>query len=125
MSTLTVEDLKELGYYIKEAIQEEFRFIHLSGNLANTVKIEIVDNKKVKVVIPAETYNLAEYRKNKVIVHDHKGSYADIVNKTGGFSKTHQNFVDRCTQTGLQKWLATKNEKVKVESIGVTINGKR
>lgn len=94
----------ELAKCIEEAFKEEFRIYNYSGNLINTMSVNVVDDN-VTIDIPAQTYDMLEYKMKKIIKYTNKGSYAEQVNKTGGFSGMHVGFIERCIEKGIQKWL--------------------
>ena len=64
----------------------------LSQNLINTINVYQTDNGWA-IDIPAECYDISLYNKKGIIVKTGKGSYAQSVDKSGGFSKTHKNFI--------------------------------
>ena len=96
---------KALEKNIKKSIKDDFKEIHLSGNLAKTTWSEEVvrlhassfwdrdfsKGKKVAMVhIPAVRYDLSKYAKERVIEYQpERGSYAQAVNVTGGFNLMH------------------------------------
>lgn len=44
-------------------------------------------------------------RKGSMVYEDNlAGSYADQVDKTGGFSKDHKDYVERCIRKGIERW---------------------
>ena len=95
----------DLALFIMEEIREEFKMKHFSYNLANTIKIYKNDSGYWCVEIPAQMYDFNIYKKSGAIVPWGNGSYASKIDETGGFSKTHKNYVDRCINKGIQKWL--------------------
>lgn len=75
-------ELELLSQVILKNLKEEFEFKHLSGNLINTIVIENMENE-IKIRIPAQTYNMLEYKRSKVIIHTTHGSYASKLDKEG------------------------------------------
>lgn len=118
-------------------IKRDFRKIHLSGNLMDTVTVEWLSSpqdhiifglieagefleKPVKVAtvhIPAVRYDLKRYREDMVVIHHPEwGSYAQEVNITGGFSGKHIGYVENA----IYKALATsiRSAKINASKIG-------
>lgn len=103
----------ELAQRIKEEIIDEFSQIHFSGNLKDTIMIEETENG-YDVVITAQLYDLEYYLKYGVIVYDRMGSYASEVDKMGGFSGKHKDYVEECIQRAISKWMARNHIDGKV-----------
>lgn len=102
-------DSKLLADIIVKNIREEFQEKHLSGNLADTIRVEKYngsDGIGYDVVIPAETYDIKEFSKTGKIVYTYNGSYASQVDVTGGFSKEHKDYINRCIDKSVREWLA-------------------
>ena len=73
----------ELAEFIIKEIQEEFSQVHLTGRLAESIKIIRFDNK-LAIEIAPEFYDIAYAIKTGVIRPSKKtGSYAELVNQTG------------------------------------------
>lgn len=105
---------KRLAEIICEELQKEFEWIHFSGNLVATLKIEQTNNGW-SVEIPAQMYDFAEFRENKTIVHNKgTGSYASAIDKTGGFSKKHKGYLDRCIKDAITRWMNENRMQGKV-----------
>lgn len=107
-----------LAKILVKNLKKEFANVHLSGNLANTIKLvqKRVNNEVYyEVQIPAQIYDIGLYRKRGVIVHTGAGSYADIVNTSGGFSGTHTDYIDRCVQKSIQEWASLSKIKIEVD----------
>lgn len=102
-----MDDRIELAKCIEEAFREEFELVHLSKNLIDTMKIEVTDTGVV-VDIPAMKYNMKKFRETGIIKYYYRGSYAEQINKTGGISGQHTDYVERCIQRGIDLWLAQK-----------------
>lgn len=95
---------KDLAYKIAEELQNEFAEIHLSGNLLNSIVVKSTENGAV-VEIPAQMYDLDLYFETGQIVHNQGDvSYASLVNTTGGFSRKHTNYVERCIKRAINRW---------------------
>nr|DAP71026.1 MAG TPA: hypothetical protein [Bacteriophage sp.] len=107
-----------LAKIIIKNLKKEFEDVHLSGNLADTIKLvqkRINNEVYYEVQIPAQIYDIGLYRKRGVIVHTGAGSYADIVNTSGGFSGKHTDYVDRCIQKSIQEWASLSKIKIEVD----------
>lgn len=99
----------ELANCIVDAIKDEFKNAHLSGNLVNTIKI-IVKGTDVSIFIPATKYNMTEYKRSGIIKYYNRGSYANIINDFGN----HKGWVERCINNGMSKWLAQQGRQGRV-----------
>lgn len=97
-------DLKLIAEYIASSIRDDFEVVHLSRNLADTLKV-INDGNKFKVDIKADRYNVAEYRRSGTIVYNHQGSYAQKVNVSGGYSKKHIGYVEESILRGITRYV--------------------
>lgn len=104
----------ELALMIKNEIEEEFKNIHLSRNLMETIEIEETDSG-YDVVIPAYIYDIETWYKHGIVAYTSGKSYASQVDKTGGFSGKHKGYVERCIKRALDKWMAKNNIEGKVE----------
>lgn len=102
---ITNELLLDLALEIKRFIEDDFSEIFLSGNLADTLKVGVLNNTTVYVDIPARMYDIEKFRQDKVVVYN-KGdkSYADEVDRYGGFSGEHVNYVERAINNALESW---------------------
>lgn len=103
---LLESEIELLATLIKKEIQEEFSNKKITGNLANTITIEKNSKNEYNIIIPAEKYDLKEWDKHKVIKKDPIKSYANAVNETGGFSKTHKGYVERAIEKAVVKWMS-------------------
>ena len=83
-------------------IEKEFDLVHLSGNLVDTMRGPMRSGHG-KLVIPADTYDISLYRREKVIVYNGIGSYASEVSKTGGFSGVHVGYDERAIDKAIRK----------------------
>lgn len=105
--------LESLATVIYNAYQYNFQMVHLSGNLADTMKI-VPKGDAVEIHIPAKRYNMAEYRRTKAIVYNGKGSYAQKVNQTGGFSGIHKGYIENGILSSITEYLAIIGKKGEV-----------
>ena len=77
-----------MGYFADEVIMfimKDFRDLHLSGNLTNTLTVEREGLNKVTIRIPAQIYDMYKYLKEKVIIYTGQGSYASRLNDEGSY----------------------------------------
>lgn len=104
----------KLANKIEEKLKKDFDVIHLSGNLANTIKIEKTDNG-YSVQIPARVYDLVKWRTNRVIVYTGTDSYAEAVDQNGGFSGKHKKYVERAIMESIDEWINENKLVVSIE----------
>lgn len=114
---ITVQMKERLAQLIVAKISENFSQKYITHNLIDNINIT-VRKENVIIEIPAQMYSFAEWNRNRVIVPYGKGSYANLVNKTGGFSGTHKNYVEQAIDDALKIWkneikLVAKQNKVK------------
>lgn len=107
------EMLEKLCSIIIENLNEEFAIKHLSLNLVKTIKIQRLNNE-IQIHIPAQVYDIWEYKRNKVIKYTGKGSYASSIDKK---SENHKDYINRIIDNSIQEWLALSgySSKAKVE----------
>lgn len=111
---VTDEMVERLASLIKDAVRDDFETVHLTGRLRDTVTVERSQDGAVVVNIPAEAYDLGKALSTGVIVpRPDLGSYAELVNETGGLSGTHKGYVERAIERALVAWL--KYYEVKAE----------
>ena len=120
-----------LALIILRKLQEEFAVKHLSKNLINTVMIEVIGDE-IKIHIPAQTYNMLEYKRTGAVVHTSHGSYASKLDEEGssfmtypndtrkGSFKTkpgnHKGYINKIINSAIREWNSTLNGKImKVE----------
>lgn len=101
---ITDEMLKTLADIILEEIQRDFEIVYLSGNLRDTIDIERTA-EGFRIVVNAKMYDVLQYRQNKTIVYTGQGSYAEEVNKTGGFSGKHVGYIEDAIHSGIRTWM--------------------
>ena len=97
------EEVYELARQIYMSIKENFETIHLSGNLVDTMKIVRTDNG-YKIEIPADKYIMDLFIKQGVLIYNGKGSYAVQVDREGGLSGKHKNYVSKAIDEGISNW---------------------
>lgn len=107
------EDMRLLAMLIEDEVKKEFNFTHLSGNLKDTIRIEKDGDSRYNVIISAKLYDIAKWRDEGVKVY-RNGSYASEVDKSGGFSGTHKDYIDKCVNKALERWLRSTNSKYKL-----------
>lgn len=96
--------------------RNEFKSVHLSGQLLKSIKVKMDESGNYQVEIPPQIYDIAFYRKNKVVRHISQDSYAYDVNFSGGFSGVHKDYVSRCLARAIQMWAAENKIKLKIET---------
>lgn len=125
-------ELQLLSSLIIKNLKEEFAIKHLSKNLINTIKIENSDNE-IKIYIPAQTYNMLEYKRNKVVVYTSHGSYASRIDEDGtsfmiyrGDTKkrsfryhttNHIGYINRVIDKSIQEWSGMIKGTIKKEEM--------
>lgn len=126
---VTNEELADLANIIVEKLRQEFSLKKLSGNLLKTIQV-LNEGDKIQVIIPARTYNMLQYQKNKVIIHTSHGSYASKLDETGseffiypGNSRkgsfkihpgNHVGYVNNVVNQAVSEWLGKKSQKYKM-----------
>ena len=113
MGEIEVKDKVRLADLIRKNINESFETFYITRNLVNTIKIKYDENFNFTISIPAQMYDFEQWNKKKVVVYTGKGSYAQLVDKKGGFSKKHKNFVEKAIKKAIRQWM--KEMKVKGE----------
>lgn len=105
--------LQKLAEKIKEKIRNDFKEVHLSQNLMNTISVSSTPTGFL-VDIPAEIYDLAKYYKEGVIIYTGAGSYAEDVDINGGFSGKHKDYIERAILESVSEWVAENELRSKV-----------
>lgn len=105
--------LQKLAEKIKEKIRNDFKDVHLSQNLMNTISISSTPTGFL-IDIPAEIYDLAKYYKEGVIIYTGAGSYAEDVDINGGFSGKHKDYIERAILESVSEWVAENELRSKV-----------
>lgn len=132
---LTRQDIEAFAECLQLAIKKEFAYKHLSKNLVNTVKISVNLDGGLSVEIPAETYNMYKYFKDKVVVPSGRGgSYASRLDEEGSafmvyWSTAHQSkrkkveprnhigYIEKVVNDALSMWLVRLNNKYEIKAI--------
>ena len=121
------DDLNILATLIIQELQKEFSTKYLSKNLINTIRVE-KSKGEIKIVIPAETYNLLLFQTKGVVVHTSHGSYASKLDKEGSSfmvypnnsrkgskrisPRNHIGYIDRVINSAIRTFVKKKNAKV-------------
>ena len=105
--------LQKLAEKIKEKIRNDFKEVHLSQNLMNTISVSSTPTGFL-IDIPAEIYDLAKYYKEGVIIYTGAGSYAEDVDINGGFSGKHKDYIERAILESVSEWVAENELRSKV-----------
>lgn len=125
------KELEQLANLIVRKLKEEFAVKHLSGNLINTIQIE-KSGDKIKIYIPAKTYNMLLYQTKGVVVHTSNGSYASKLDEEGSqfysYSngtrkgakrikpRNHIGYIDRVINSAILEWSSSiGRDKIKVQ----------
>ena len=104
-------DVGKLAAEIAENARAGFERVHLSGNLKDGIEARSTTDGAL-VRIPAVRYDIARYRKDKTLVFlPAEGSYAEAVNVTGGFSRTHVGYVEEAIIGGIRQWCSEMGVK--------------
>lgn len=107
------ENMRLLALLIEDEIKKEFTFTHLTGNLKDTIRIEKNGNEGYNIIVSAKLYDIAKWKETGVKEY-RPGSYASQVDKTGGFSKKHKDYIDRCINRALDRWLTSKRDEYRL-----------
>jgi hypothetical protein len=102
--------LQDLANMIYDRIKGDFEWVFYSGNLRDTVEIKKVENG-FNIIVNADMYDIPIYNQTNVIVYTGEGSYAEAVNKQGGFSKKHTRYIERAIQSAVMSWMLKYNLK--------------
>lgn len=113
---ITENELLDLTNKINSKLKDNFAKIHLSRNLIDTIEIRRT-NYGYEIEIPAEIYDIRRYIDEGIVVYTGEGSYANEVNKTGGFSKFHKNYVEKAIFEGIAEWI--NENKINVRKVGL------
>ena len=122
------KELEMLAQIIVRKIKEEFSLKHLSGNLVNTITVEMLGDE-IKINIPAQTYNMLKYQEKGVVIHTSHGSYASKLDEEGssfmvypnGTRKgshrispgNHKGYINKIINESIQEWKGFMGNKVK------------
>ena len=121
MNKVSQADLELLAEMIIQNIRADFAVKHLSGNLVNTIQVENTKDG-IKIIIPAEIYDIYQYLDKGVIIKTGQGSYAselDINGSSFGRNKTHNHkgYVDRAIDNAVNMWVSSIQDKMQIEGI--------
>lgn len=121
------KELQMLSEIIVRKLKEEFAIKKLSGNLINTITVEMQSNE-IKINIPAQTYNMLLYQRKGVVVHTSNGSYASKLDEIGseffvypeGTRKgshlirphNHKGYIERVISEAITEWRGLISGKV-------------
>ena len=117
------EEMKfRLAHLIEQAIKNDFKYVHLSGNLMDSIDIyqdiytyidedsgKPVRSEKIIVDITAPRYSIATFLRTGAIIPTGRGSYASTVDKKGGFTGKHKEYAERAISTAISIWLKEYN----------------
>jgi len=121
---ISLEDKELLAEIIVANLQEEFINKHLSGNLLDSINIEVDEaSGNVKVIIDAPVYDMLEYLKHGTIVHTNRGSYASSLNEYGGQilnkrTGNHIGYVDMAIMKSVRTWKETLQTGISLKQYG-------
>lgn len=118
-------DIDKLAELIIQKLNEEFAIKHLSKNLINTVSV-VNEGDKIIINIPAQTYNMLEYFRHKVVIHTSNGSYASRLDEEGSSffvypgdtrkgsfrvnPRNHIGYINRVIDQAIAEWSAMLSE---------------
>jgi hypothetical protein len=108
---ISSKNKRQLMEYIKIKIEKNFQNKYITHNLIDTIIITPTETG-FKLEIPAQMYDFKEWNRHGVIVPYGNGSYAQRVNKKGGFSKTHKNYVEDSIDKAIRQWLKDSGYKM-------------
>lgn len=111
--------VEKLASLISDALQKDFREYYLTGRLRDTITVGKGANGGVVVNVPADAYDVDLYMRKRVVVNrPDLGSYAQLVNVTGGFSGIHKGYVERALDMAIWAWLKYYKLEAEVVSNG-------
>lgn len=117
---------------IQKAVLDEFKTLHFSGNLMDTIEMAFSPvQEEFKLFIKAPVYDIAYYKKTGIIIPPKNkttnnkktwksknvvrhGSYAEQVNIYGGFSHKHKDYVERCIEKGYEMWKEKQSKELQI-----------
>lgn len=106
---ITMEMKRKLAGLIVEEIRKEFQHVYLSKNLLNSIYIYQMSDKVIIDIDPKKYYISLYQQKGILKFIDNKSSYASEIDKTGGISGKHKDYVNECINIGIQKWIKLYN----------------
>ena len=100
-----IQSLKEsLAKILAEQFRNEFKSVHLSGQLMKSITITSDEEGNFIVEIPPKIYDIAFYKRHGVVKPISQDSYAFAINFTGGFSGLHKGYFALCVSHAIQIW---------------------
>lgn len=112
---VSANEARTLLVFIKEEIEKNFKYTHLSENLINTMEIKLTETG-FELIIPASMYDLDKFINSGVVVYTGEGSYAEAVNISGGFSGKHKGYVEAAIDAAITRWTNAMSDKYKMVS---------
>lgn len=98
--------VEKLASLISDGLRGDFEEYYLTGRLRDTITVRKGAGGSVVINIPAEAYDVDIFMKKHVVVNrPDLGSYAQLVNETGGFSGIHKGYVERALDMAILAWL--------------------
>lgn len=105
MTKDTKAKLLALEDMIMNELNLEFLGHELTGTLRMSIKPEITENG-IAIEIPAPRYSKKIYLERGYIQFTGKGSYASQIDKSGSWFNNHQDYVNKCIDKAMKKWMA-------------------
>lgn len=107
--------IRQIASAAMNLVYQDFALRHLSGNLMGTMELTYGEDY-ASLRVPAVKYDLKRWNKDKVIVSQPwLGSYAEKVNVSGGFSRTHQEYAERATIGAIRLCMGANDIKYDIE----------
>lgn len=108
-----------LGLGIVAQIKAEFASKHLSMNLVNTMKVYI-SGSEVRIVIPAQVYDMGLFLREGYVVYNSGDSYADALDIEGSrvmgkLIGNHVGWVGKSISNALGQWTHDSDVIVEVK----------
>lgn len=89
---------------LAECLRDEFKTIHLSGQIMDEIHISTDGKGVYSVEINPRIYDVWSYKKKGIMKHTSPNSYALDVDTEGGFSGMHVGYVYKCIQAAWALW---------------------
>ena len=90
---------------IMNELSSEFSKKELTGNLRMSIK-PIVTENSVSIEIAAPRYSKKILKEKGILQFTGKGSYASQVDQYGSWYGNHKDYIDRCVDLAIKKWMA-------------------
>jgi len=122
--TITASMLHSFAENIEQEIKNEFKRMHLSGNLMKTTYVMDFSSEQEgvgysRVYIPAVRYDLDKYiKEGTMIKHPEWGSYANELELNGSFAfkpkkkHRHKGYVGKAIEKALSLWAEQNNMEI-------------